>query len=45
LEVTVCTSTFGVNHTLGDALTVEVSELLDQMYILQEHWTPFADSK
>jgi len=45
LEVAVRTGTFSVNYTLRDALTVEVCELLDEMYILQQNGPTFADGE
>lgn len=35
LKVAMCTSPYGVNDAFGDAFAVEVSELLNQMNILQ----------
>jgi len=38
LEVTVCAGTFGMDNTLGDPLTIEVSEEVDMVEVLKEQW-------
>jgi hypothetical protein len=43
LEEAVSTSPFGVYDTLWDALTVEVRELFNQMYVLQQDWSTLTD--
>ena len=45
LEVAVRAGTFSVNHTLRNALTVEVRELLDKKHILQQNRSTFADGE
>ena len=44
MEVATCTSAFGVHYALRYTLTVEVCELFDQVHILQQPGSAFADS-
>ena len=44
LEITKGSGPLGVDHSLGDSLPVEVSELLDKDVVLQEYWPPGAHS-
>ena len=37
LEVSVSSGTFGVNHTLRDPLSIEVSHLIDEDDILEQN--------
>jgi hypothetical protein len=43
LEEAVSTCTLCVYDTLGDALTVEVRELFNQMYVLQQDGSTLTD--
>jgi len=44
LEETMSTGTLGVNHSFWDTLSVEVSEEVDQVEVLEQEWTVLADS-
>lgn len=39
LELAIGTGTFSVDDTLGDTLTVEVSQQVDEVEVLQQEWT------
>ena len=45
LEVAVRTDTFGVDDTLGDALAVEMSDLVNQRDVLQEDRTVHSNKR
>jgi len=45
LEVSVGTGTFSVNDALRDAFAVEVSEFFDQVYVLQQYGSTFANGE
>lgn len=41
---TVCSTTLGVNDTLGDTLTIEMREQIDQVVVLKKERTVLADT-
>ena len=41
---TVCSTTLGMNDTLGDTLTIEMREQIDQVVVLKKERTVLADT-
>lgn len=44
-EITVSTSTLGVDDSFWDSFTIEVGDLIDEVEVLEEDWTVFSSSQ